>query len=313
MKKVELTVEIGSSNIVIALKGNGIVLREPSLIALDKNSNEIIATGIKAKKMIGKITSSVIIFSPVENGVIKEEKYATILLDEMLKKVLPSRLFTKIDVNYIVRTGLTENEILTIKNVLYACGASSVNLKNSTIQGLLGAGVNISNPTAYLSVHMGGGSTNVSVISMNRIIDGISISFGGIEMDEAIKDYMVEVANFEMGLTLCEKVKQECGSLFLQDTTSMEVNGIDYNTKMPKTIMINAQDVRNAIVSFFDLLVSSIESVLNECSPDIVADLTPNGIYVTGGMANIVGLENFLCKKLNLPVHIPDSPENCVF
>lgn len=313
MKKIELTIEIGSSYIVIAQSGNGIVLREPSLLAYDKNSGEVIATGNQAKKMIGKTTSSVIIFSPVENGIIKEEKYANILLDQMLKKVISSRLFTKIDVNYIVRTGLTEDEILVIKNVLYSCGASSINFVNSTIAGLIGSGVNISNPTAYLSLHIGGGSTNISVVSMNNIIAGISISFGGIEMDEAIRDYMIETAHFEMSLTSAEKVKEECGSLYLQDTTNMEVNGIDTVTKMPRTEIIYAQDVRTATAKFFDNIVSSIEYVLNDCSPDIVADLTPNGIYVTGGVANIVGLENYLSKKLNLPVHIQDSPENCVF
>lgn len=310
MKKIKLVIELGSSNTVIYKMGNGIVLREPSIIALKKDYSEF-AVGYKAKKMIGKTDENILIVNPIENGIITNENACNLMLKAFIGKVVENDFASNIEVLFCIQNGLTESEMLTFKNVAYFCDVNSVCFVSESMASALYCGFNKNNPHATISLNIGGGTVSMAVVSLGKIIEGYSIGFGGINMDSSIKDYVQTAFNLNIGLSTAEKLKIECGSLYKQDTTNLEVSGIDILSKCPHTEIIQSIDVYYAVENYFINIAKSVEQLLHLCSPDIIADITSNGIIVSGGVANIVGLEDYLSKKLNLKVFIPEQPENC--
>ncbi|MDD4211571.1 MAG: rod shape-determining protein, partial [Clostridia bacterium] len=160
-----------------------------------------------------------------------------------------------------------------------------------------------------ISLNLGGGTFSVAAVSLNAIIAGHTISMGGSKMDEAIKNYVSEGYELEISLQTAEKIKKEIGSLYIHDTSNLEVSGIDVNTKTPRHDIVFSSNIRPAVEYYFQKTADAIEDVLNSCSPDIVADISNNGIYLSGGLANVTGLENYLKKRLSLPVFLSDKPE----
>lgn len=311
MSKTNFVIELGSSNTVIYKIGYGIVLREPSVVAIKNGRNEAFEVGAKAKRMLGKTDSSYHISYPIKNGIIEDEKSAEIMLRSFLDKVRDGNILAKINAVFCVSTGLSDNELLAFKNIAYGAGISRVDFINVCLAGLVGAGVMVENATATACVNLGGGSCNFVVAGLNEVIEGFSVAFGGLDMDKSIQEYIYNTKNLEISLQMAEKIKNECGSLYLQDTTNMEISGIDSQTKKPFTEIISATDVRLAIEHFFEKIHAGIEHVLYSCTADVISDVSSNGIYIIGGVANMVGLENYLSKKLNLKVNIPEIPENC--
>ena len=307
MAKIKFVIELGSSNTVIYQVGYGIVLREPSVIVT--KDNKLLEVGIKAKKMIGKTDTVFQVIEPIQNGQIVDAKSAILMLKAFLSKVVEGK--TKIDVTFCVSTGLTDNDLLTFKQVAYECNISNVKFVNTCLSGLIGAGVSAGKSSAVACVNLGGGTSNFAVITLGKVIEGFSVTFGGIDMDKAIVKYVKDTKNMDISLSMAEKIKNECGSLYLQDTTNMEIIGVDCENKRPVADIISSAEVREAIISFFDNIKSGIDHLLSSCTNDVIADISLNGIVIIGGVANITGLENYLTKKLGVQVYIPDTPENC--
>lgn len=310
MKKTEIYVSMGSSNIVLSVVGNGLVLREASLVAVDIESEKVIEWGDKAKKMLGKVRQGVDVFSPISRGTIKHKKYASILLKKALNKVFGDNVPPKSSINFIVKVGLYKEEYELFKQIANENDIGEVNFSYKPVMALKGAGVNTSNSSAYLSVVIGGGITNIAIIGHDKILDGVSISIGGKDFDEAICEYLINNYNLEVSPSLAEKIKTYCGSLILQDTSNMEVLGIDSITKEPKREFISAKDVRASVIHFFDFIFDQIQNLINNSSPDVVADVIPNGIYLSGGTTALGGLKEYIYEKLNIVSHIVDNPEN---
>lgn len=308
MKTIELVIELGSSNTVIYKMGNGIVLREPSLVAI--KDGKIIEVGNKAKKLSGKTDENISIVSPIDKGVIVNETICGEMLSKFLDKVLDYIVPRPFSILFCVQNGLNEQELLSYKNVAYSCNAKQVDFINVCKAGAYSVGFNSSNPHATISVNIGGGTVNIAVVSIGEVIDGFSIGFGGNDMDNAIKNYVEAVYGHNISLTSAEKLKNQCGSLYIQDTTNLEVSGIDVISKRPQVEIVNANDVLNSVEHYFNNIAISIEQILHICTPDIIADITENGIIVFGGVANMVGLEDYLSKKLNLKVKVLEQPEN---
>ena len=308
MKTLQLVIELGSSNTVIYRMGNGIVLREPSLVAL--KNGEIIEVGLKAKKMNGKTDDNISIISPIKQGVIVNEKLCSQMLSKFLDKVFDFMVPKQFEVLFCVQNGLSQAELIDFKNVAYSCNAKSVDFINVTKASALSLGYNNQNPHATIVVNIGGGTTNLAVVSLGEVIDGFSLGFGGLDMDKSIKEYVDTVYGHSIGLNSAEKLKNQCGSLYVQDRTNLEVSGIDIMTKKPQICIVGANDILNSVEHFFNNIVLGVEQLLHICTPDIVAEITENGILVCGGVANITGLEDYMSKKLNLKVVIPEQPEN---
>ena len=312
MANLEFAIELGSTNTAIYKRGNGIVLLEPTLIAVNKEDkkNQIKAIGHQALKMQGKTASNTQIVSPVENGIVVDFLLMQKLLYQFMKKVLEkSAVKPKIKILFIVPCGLSTKEKTQYKNLGYYVGASKVEFVESVLAALVGSGFNTNLPSGVISLNLGGGCFSVASVSLNAIISGYTISMGGQKMDESIKQYVLDAYELEISLHTAEKIKREIGSLYIHDTSNLEVSGIDVNTKSPRQDVIFSSNIRRAIEYFFEKVVGAIEDVLNNSSPDIVADISNNGIYVTGGLANMTGLENYLKKRLRLPVYLDQKPE----
>ena len=310
MAKSKFVIELGSSFTVIYKKAYGIILKEPSVVAFDHKNHVAIEVGTKAKKMQGKVGDWVELIEPIVNGIVKQEEYALAMLQKFFEKILENK-YEQFDITFVTRIGLNDNELLTLKNIAYSLGAVKVDFTDVCVSGLVGAGVQIEKSNAVACVNLGGETCNYAVVSLGKTIKGFSIGFGGKNMDMAIKEYLRATKNLEISNAYAEKIKNECASLYSQDTSNMEVNGVDCDTKRPVAEIIYATEIREAILHFFDKICEGIEQLLYSCSADVIADISKNGIYVIGGVANLTGIENYLYKKINMPIIVPDEPENC--
>ncbi len=309
MAKIHLILEIGSSNTYIYRIGKGLLLAEPTLVAMKYGKEEPFAVGFSAKKLIGKTSEAITVISPIENGVIKNKKLTIEMLKVFYNKVVPTKtVFDTVDVSLCISNGLTEKQIEDYKEVIYSIGIGNVDTLYSSIVSLVGADVNINKPSAVISLNIGGGTTDFAVVSLNEIVTGFSINFGGIDMDEAIRQYIYNEKGLEISIISAEKLKNECLSMYPNDTSNMEVSGIDIETKKPRSEIILSTDLRLAVLHFIDNICSGIEHLINLCSPEIASDIAPNGIVLTGGVANLVGIDDYITKKVSLPCHIPDEP-----
>lgn len=310
MARTKFIVELGSSNTVIYKKTYGIILKEPSIIALDTKDHKVLEVGTRAKKMQGKVDETIMLVSPIKNGIVQDEYVAQLMLECFFNRILENKR-ESFDVTFVTRIGLNDNELLMLKNIGYSVGACEVDFTNVCIAGLKGLGVQVEKSHAVACVNIGGETCNFAVVSLSETIKGFSVSFGGKDMDNAIKEYLRYSKKIEISTNVAEKIKNECGSLYAQDMSNMEVDGIDCDTKRPMSEIIYATEIREAILHYFDKICQGIEQLLYSCTADVIADVAKNGIYITGGVANLTGIENYLYKKINMPIFVADEPENC--
>lgn len=312
MAKTILGIDFGSTNTSIYKKHIGIVLKEPTMLAISESMGEmkIVDFGLNAKKMLGKTNEDIEFVSPILNGTIYDMRLAESLLAYFINKILYNN--EKFEIVFSVPCGLDEEEILNFKNLGLKLGASKVSLVPSALTALLGANINIDKASGYLSLNLGGGTIDMAICSLNQIIKGFSLYFGGNKIDEAIKLYVNQFMDMQISNLTSEKLKTEVGSLFYNDLTNVEFSGVDINTKSPKTEVIGAEQLRDTLEFYFQKVYMAIKVLINSATPDIVSDLSINGIIVTGGLANLTGLENYLSKNLNLPVLISENADNAV-
>ena len=312
MAKTVLAIDLGSQNTSIYKKQVGIVLKEPTIVALheDMGTSKVLEFGTNAKKMLGKTNEDINFVYPIKNGIITNLKLTEELLNYFLNKVL----FTneKFDIVFTVPCGLTEEEILNYKNLGLKLGANKVHLLPSVLTALIGANVNIDKASGYLSLNLGAGTIDMAICSLNSVLKGYSLGFGGNKIDEAIMLYVEQFLDMNISNQVAEKIKNEAGSLFMHDLTNCEFSGVDINTKSPKTEVIEASQLKDALEFYFQKVYMAIKVLINSSTPDIVSDLSINGIIVTGSLANLTGLENYLAKNLNLPILISEECENAV-
>ena len=310
MSKIHLIVELGSSNTYIYRIGSGLLLYEPTLVATKYGSDELFAVGHEAKKLIGKTSEAIAVISPIERGLVVNKQMAQMMFQEFFKKVVPNKnLLSGVDVKLCVSNGLSDNQIADFKEVIYYAGVDNIDVMLSSVVSLVGADININKPSAYISLNIGGGTTDFAVVSLNEIVTGFSVDFGGQDMDEAIRQYIYNTKRLEISLLSAEKLKNECLSLYANDTSNMEVSGVDIDTKKPRSEIILSSDIRISVLHFFDNICAGLEHLVNLCSPEIASDIAPNGIVITGGVANLVGLENYITQKVALPCFVPEEPE----
>ena len=312
MAKTILGIDFGSTNTSIYKKHTGIVLKEPTMLAISESMGEtkIVDFGLNAKKMLGKTNEDIEFVSPILNGTIYDMRLAESLLAYFINKILYNN--EKFEIVFSVPCGLNEEEILNFKNLGLKLGASKVSLVPSVLMALLGANINIDKASGYLSLNLGGGTIDMAICSLNQIIKGFSLYFGGNKIDEAIKLYVNQFMDMQISNLTSEKLKTEVGSLFYNDLTNIEFSGVDINTKSPKTEVVGAEQLRDTLEFYFQKVYMAIKVLINSATPDIVSDLSINGIIVTGGLANLTGLENYLSKNLNLPVLISENADNAV-
>jgi rod shape-determining protein MreB len=306
VSKINLALEIGSSNTSIYMEGLGIVLREASQIAfLEKVSEKnIIEAGSKVKKMLGKTSDKTIIVSPVQEGVVVDKTAAAAMLKEFLKRVIKSRFLVKIRAIVCVPCGLTKEQRLDYETVCLKAGVSEVILVESVLAAGLGIGLSLESSKGMALIDIGGGIADIAVMSNCGIISGCSVFAGGNMMDSAISDYIQKKYGLIIGQTTAERLKTEIGSLYSNDLAEVKVSGMDQRTQNPSYAIVTAKDIKEAIEPIYLKIASSAEAIINVCPPEIASDIYKNGIFLTGGAANILGIEQFLGSRLKISVKV---------
>lgn len=313
MADILLAVDFGGSYTSIFKKDAGLVLKEPTLIGavMTENGYEVKAMGNEAKDIQGKTDNRTIVFSPISESVIKSPDYASILLKHFMDKVITKKsLFNKVKCLVTYPTGLSDEEKDVYRQVFLSVGVNDVILIPKILCSAYGSGVNIFANNAHLVVDVGGVSSDIGVINLGTIIEGATLAVGGKAVDTQIVRTVSQKYGVEIGLSSAQKIKEEVGSLYSNDTANMEVAGVDVNTKAPCSVVVYATDVQVSVMPLLNEIVRIIETTLNILPPEISGDVAKNGVLITGGLSNISGLARYLRREINLPVVISDDSVN---
>lgn len=307
MKKFKYAIEMGGGYTNIFVKGQGLALKEPTLIAAEPTEEgyKVIAMGIEAKKIVGKTKENIEVFTPCVYGEHSNFEYSVVLLKHFLQKV--GYKSYEDNVIFLIPCGLTAQEKGNVLRVCEAVNMGHVELIPAILCTCVGQGRKIDGSTVNMAVDIGGTYTDVAVINMSNILKGATLSIGGKSMDASIVNYMAYKDDLVIGLPTAETLKNEVGSLFDNDLLNMEITGVDAKTKTPKTAIIYSMDLKQAIEPFYSEIIRAIDTTINTLPPEIVTDIINNKILISGGCAKIQGLENYLKNNLKYPVEIAND------
>lgn len=312
MSSISLAIKMGSSSTLIFKQGEGIVLAEPSMVAVQKNgkSSVLRAVGTRAKRIWGRTDKNTEVVSPIYRGVIVDSTLAVEMLKDFLSRVV-SNGFRKPKIRAIVCVpiGISEQEAKTFEKVCLATGISEVVLVPSVLCGAVGMSLPVLSASSNFVVNMGGGTTDIAVISSGNIISGISLGFGGIDLDTAIENILAQEHKLLLGADAPEKIKKELSSLYKNDSTNLEVFGVDSVTNSSRSDVVFASDISPAIEDHYYKIAIAMRDLVNTCSPEIVADIAQEGAHICGAASGVPGLDRFLSDKLQLNVKIDESAD----
>lgn len=306
----DLAIDLGTANTLVYLKGKGIVVQEPSIVVINKVTGKVEAVGTRAKEMLGKTPADVLAIKPMRDGVIADFEIAEKMLDYFIKKSTDNRvLFIRPRIVIGIPTGITQVERRAVKDVAMRAKASEVYLVQQPVSASIGADLPISEPTGNMIVDIGGGTTDIAVISMNGIVFNHHIRIAGNEMDEAIIQYLKKKYNLLIGERSAEQLKMEIGSAYpLDEPMTQEIKGRDLGEGIPKTIIIDDQEVREALENVVSSIVNAIRVALEKIPPELSADIIDRGIILTGGGALLKNIDKRIREETKLPVFITDDP-----
>jgi rod shape-determining protein MreB len=307
-------VDLGTANTLIYVKGRGIVLNEPSVVALDSDSREILAVGLEAKKMLGRTPAGIVAVRPLKDGVIADFEVTEKMLRDFLKRVLRNRLMPiRPKVLISVPSGITEVEKRAVRDSAESAGAKQVYLVPEPMAAAIGVGLPVEMPTGNMVIDIGGGTTEIAVIALSGIVSDTSIRVGGDEIDEAIVQFLKKDYNIMIGEPTAELVKMTIGSAYpTGEEQEMEVKGRDIVSGIPKTVSINSMEVREAIQEPIAAVVDAVRQALEHTPPELASDIVDRGIVMTGGGALLKGLDALLRENTNLPINVDEEPLTCV-
>ena len=308
----DMAVDLGTANTLVYVRGRGIVLSEPSVVAIDQRSGEIHAVGVEAKRMLGRTPGTITAIRPLKDGVIADFDVTEQMLRHFIHKANGNR-FAHPRVIVCVPSGVTGVEKRAVEEATLSAGARQAYLIEEPMAAAIGAGLPVSDPTGSMIVDIGGGTTEVAVISLGGIVVSQSIRVGGDEMDEAITSHLRKEYKLLIGLQTSEEVKLEIGSAWpLTEEVQAEVRGRDMLTGLPKTVVIGSEDVRRALDEPVTQIIDAIRGTLDKTPPELSADIMDRGVVLAGGGALLMGLDQRLRSETHMPVHVAESPLTCV-
>lgn len=311
----DLAIDLGTANTLVYVKGKGIVLREPSVVAVRKDvkANRVVAVGRDAKMMLGRTPGNIVAIRPMKDGVIADFEVTEAMLRYFIRKVRDRRNLIRPRINISVPSGITQVEKRAVRESAESAGAREVYLIEEPMAAAIGAGLPITEPIANMVVDMGGGTTEVAVISLAGIVSSKTVRVAGDKMDSAILQFIKRKFNLLIGEHSAEKIKIELGDVIPeQPFQEMEIKGRDLVSGVPKTITINSSEVRSAITEQIDTIVDTIKIVLEQTPPELAADIVDKGIVLTGGVALLKNLDKLLREETDLPIIIADDPLSSV-
>jgi rod shape-determining protein MreB and related proteins len=308
----DMAVDLGTANTLVYVRGRGIVLSEPSVVAIDQRSGEVHAVGVEAKRMLGRTPGTISAIRPLKDGVIADFDVTEQMLRHFIQKVHQHR-FAHPRVVVCVPSGVTGVEKRAVEEATLSAGAREAHLIEEPMAAAIGAGLPVSEPTGNMIVDVGGGTTEVAVISLGGIVVSQSLRVGGDEMDEAIISHIKKEYKLLIGQQTAEEIKLEVGSAFqLKDEVQAEVRGRDMLTGLPKTVVLSSDEVRHALEEPVSQIIDAIRSTLDKTPPELAADIMDRGIVLAGGGALLTGLDERLRHETQMPTQLAESPLTCV-
>lgn len=309
----DIGVDLGTANILITLKGKGIVLTEPAVVAIDCITREIVATGNEAKEMLGRTPEKIKAVKPMKDGAIADLTATSLMLKNMVRKVLKKYNAGKPKVIIGVPSCITEVEEKAVIEAFFQCGAREVHLVDEPMASAIGAGINVLEPKGNMIVDIGGGTTEVAIISLGGIVTSTSIKTAGNAIDESIISYLKKTQKIAIGQVAAEKLKIElgCAEEPVANQTK-EIRGRDIDTGLPKNVTVTSKQIQKAMEKPINDIIESIISTLSSTEPELISDIMENGIYLAGGGAQIKSLDNLIAQKVGVQTYIADTPLNCV-
>lgn len=309
----DIGIDLGTANILVTVKGKGIVLKEPSVVAIDIKSGEILATGHEAKEMLGRTPEQIKAVRPLKDGVIADFTATQLMLKNLIKKVGQRYNIGRPRVVVGVPSGITEVEERAVEESVIQAGAKEVYLIEEPMAAAIGASLNVAEPTGNIIVDIGGGTTEVAVISLGGIVTSNSLRVAGDELDEDIVNYIKREMNLTIGETTAEQIKIQIGcAMPLMTEMSMEVRGRDLTDGLPRNVTITSVQIEEAMKESISKIVDIVKATLEKTPPELASDIIERGIVLAGGGALIQNLDKLLSNETGMPVYIAEQPLDCV-
>ena len=309
----DMGIDLGTANTLVYIKGQGIVVREPSVVAIRDDSKDVLAVGEEAKRMIGRTPGNIVAIRPMKDGVIADFDITQSMLSYFIQKAAAKKGVVSPRIAICVPFGVTEVEKRAIEEAARNAGAKDAFLIEEPMAAAIGAGLRIEEPEGNMVVDIGGGTSEIAIISLGGIVTAKSIRLGGDELDEAIVNYVKKEYSLMIGERTAEDVKIKIGSAYKEgDEIEMEIRGRDLISGLPKTMQISSSEVRDALRDPVNSIVDGIKSTLERTPPELASDIMENGIMLTGGGALLKGLDKLVKEETGMPVKIAENPLDCV-
>ena len=309
----DIGIDLGTANTLIYMKGKGIIIREPSVVAVNTKDESASYVGKEAKEIIGKTPGSIVAVRPLKNGVIADFDITTTMLAQFIKKALKGKPFSKARVTVCIPSGVTPVERRAVKDAAELAGAKKVYIIEEPMAAAIGAGLPVSEPVGNMIVDIGGGTSEVAVISMGGIVTARSIRIAGDELDNAIVGYIRRKFNMLIGERTAEEIKLKIGSAFAGDAVEkMTIRGRNLINGLPENITVTSDDIREALSDPLSKIIDAVKVTLEKTPPELAADIIEQGITLCGGGALLKGLDTLINSETGMPVYIAEYPLDCV-
>ncbi len=308
----DIGIDLGTASILVYIKGKGVVLKEPSVVAFDRDTNKIKAIGEEARLMLGRTPGNIVAVRPLRQGVISDYTVTEKMIKHFIQKALGKKSFRKPLVSVCVPSGVTEVEKKAVEDATFAAGARDVKIIEEPIAAAIGAGIDIARPCGNMIVDIGGGTTDIAVISLGGSVVSTSIKIAGDDFDEAIVRYMRKKHNLLIGERTAEDIKIRIGTCYTSTNDTMDVRGRNLVTGLPRTITVSAEETEEALREATLQIVEAVHSVLEKTPPELAADVADRGIVLTGGGALLRGLEELIEEKTGINTMTAEQPMTCV-
>ena len=309
----DVGIDLGTANTLVYMKGKGIIMREPSVVAVDTKTDEVRCVGGEAKAVIGRTPGSIVAVRPLKDGVIADFDITANMLENFLKKACGNSMFSRPRVVICIPSGVTEVERRAVREATLKAGARQVSVIEEPMAAAIGAGLPISEPTGSMIVDIGGGTAEIAVISLGGIVASRSVRMAGDMFDQAIIAFIKRKYNLLIGERTAEQIKIEIGSAYALDPElTMEIKGRNLVDGLPKNIVVHSEDVRGALLECLGKITTAIKETLERPPPELSADIIDRGITLTGGGALLRGLDQLIQSETGIDVHIAEDPLDCV-
>lgn len=308
----KIGIDLGTANILVYQKGKGIVLQEPSVVAMRKGTNEVLAVGKEARRMIGRTPGNIVAIRPLKDGVIADFEVTEVLLKHFINKVVKRKFFFRPTIMVCVPAGVTGVEKRAVEEAANQVGAKNTYLIEEPLAAAIGSGLPIAEPNGSMVIDIGGGTSEIAVISLGGIVVSESLRLGGDRFDEAMVRYVRDKYNLVIGENTAEEIKMSIGSAYLEENEEYEIRGRDIMSGLPKTFTMTSEETLEAFEEPITEIIQAVRSVLEKTPPELSSDIMDRGIIMTGGGSLLKGFPKLLSEETDIPVFLADDPLTCV-